>query len=294
VPFERGAIPSPRHKLAAALPFAPSAEIPPQWARIPQQLSRWNNSRYGDCVTAEEAFAKIADPPNIFITEDEVVRWAGQHGYLNGAMLTDVMDDMIKSGLRANNRTYEDGHYYSVDWTNRAKLCAAIYEGTVKIAVAANQLEGSGAGNHNGWFGHNWHVDHHTDHCVALTGYGPVGKLFSALGVPLPAGANADEFAYLLFTWGTIGVVTEQSMVNVTDEAWIRRPTTAGVDPPPPVPPVPPVPPTPPVPPKPGLWSVIMKVLIADFLARKSWQQIAADIELAVIQWFTQRQREGL
>jgi hypothetical protein len=40
----------------------------------------WNNDTHGDSVTAEEAFAKACHSPEIFITDDEVEKWATAHG----------------------------------------------------------------------------------------------------------------------------------------------------------------------------------------------------------------------
>jgi hypothetical protein len=45
-------------------------------------MSSWNNYNYGDCVSAEEAFAKATAAPQTFIPEATVVAWAHQHGYL--------------------------------------------------------------------------------------------------------------------------------------------------------------------------------------------------------------------
>ncbi len=66
---KRGAIPADRHALAAAKPYsAVPVAAPPTYLVIPQQLSFWGNDNYGDCVTAEEAFAKACNNPETFIT----------------------------------------------------------------------------------------------------------------------------------------------------------------------------------------------------------------------------------
>ena len=60
---KRGALPSPRSALATATPY--SARLlgaPPEYIVIPPQLSMWGNDVHGDCVTAEEAFAKACLP----------------------------------------------------------------------------------------------------------------------------------------------------------------------------------------------------------------------------------------
>ena len=74
----RGAIPSPRYELAAAMPHVPDPKIsvPPSFLMWPVQMSSWNNYIYGDCVSAEEAFAKATAAPQTFIPEATVVAWA--------------------------------------------------------------------------------------------------------------------------------------------------------------------------------------------------------------------------
>ena len=112
-PLPRGAIPSPRHELAAARPHVPDPKIsaPPSFLMWPVQMSSWNNYIYGDCVSAEEAFAKATAAPQTFIPEATVVAWATANGYLNGASLTDVMTTMQTDGFPLNNKTYDDGPY---------------------------------------------------------------------------------------------------------------------------------------------------------------------------------------
>ena len=97
---KRGAIPANRHALAAAAPYsAERVEAPPTYIVIPRQLSFWGNYNYGDCVTAEEAFAKACSNPEIFISEDDAIAWATRHGVLNGAYLTTVMTWMETDGF---------------------------------------------------------------------------------------------------------------------------------------------------------------------------------------------------
>src|SRR5580700_4182678 len=135
---KRGAIPSPRSVLAAATPHAAIAGAPPNFITKPQQISMWGNDVHGDCVTAEEAFAKACDNPEIFISDNEVITWATQHGVLEGANLTQVMQWMQNDGFRQTGPIYDDGPYFSVGWTNSTILQSAISTGPVKIGVAAN------------------------------------------------------------------------------------------------------------------------------------------------------------
>jgi hypothetical protein len=209
--------------------------VPASWGVVPTQLSVWGNDTYGDCVSAEEAAAKamystMCGLPETFITQQEVETWARQHGFLNGADITDVMDAMAKSGMSANGQTYDDGPYQSVDWTNDATLSSAIYQGPVKIGVAASQLENA-VSSANGWWATGFKRDNNTDHCVNLCGFGTAEQLGALLNVSVPANVILSERCYLLFTWGTIGIIDKASMMAITEEAWLRTPTTVGQGP---------------------------------------------------------------
>ncbi len=247
----RGAIPSPRCRAFAANPHR-AAPVPDSWGVVPTKLTLWGNSDFGDCVSAEEAAAKaqystMCGLPETYISDAEVISWARSNGFLNGANLTDVMDAMAKSGMTANGQTYGDGPYQSVDWTNDAVLSSAIYQGPVKIGVAADQLSNAGAGDANGWWGTGFRKDGNEDHCVNLCGFGTAQSLADLMKVAVPSGVSPTARCYLLFTWGTIGIIDRPSMLAITGEAWLRLPTTPGQLPVPPPTPVPtPTPPGPP------------------------------------------------
>ena len=52
--------------------------------------------------------------------------------------------------------------------------------------------------------------------------------------MPRAASKEAHQFLYVMptglcyamFTWNSIGIIDEQSMLNMTYEAWIRNPAT--------------------------------------------------------------------
>jgi len=249
--FPRGARPSPRHVLCAAPSFRALAAPPAQVAYVPAKLDYWGNNQYGDCVTAEEAFAKACygldgqgggKNNEIFIDTSTVVSWCRQHGYLNGADLGSVLGSMAKSGFQVGSQLYNDGPFHTVDYSNEATLQAALALGPVKIAIDASVLP-SGAGSRQGWVSTGNKGGRGTDHCVALAGYGPAQFLFDQLAVTLPSGLGATQPGYLLFTWSTIGFVDHDWILGTCAEAWIRNPTTVGV--PPLTPPTPPTPPAP-------------------------------------------------
>lgn len=224
--MKRGAIPSPRHHLASATPHKIVGETPSNFIYVPQTLSMWGNDVYGDCVTAEEAFAKACHNPELFFTYDYVVDWAKNRGYLNGAILTSVLNSMQKDGFVNGGITFNDGPYRSVDWTNIAVLQNAISIGPVKIGVAAKQLDSVVTPGRNGWFARGFMPDYNEDHCVSLCGYGTMNWLAQQLGVSVPAGMNGNDPGYAMFTWDSIGIIDVSSMVNITGEAWLRNPTT--------------------------------------------------------------------
>jgi len=236
-PLPRGAIPSPRYELAAAMPHIPDPKIsvPPSHLMWPAQMSSWNNYVYGDCVSAEEAFAKATAAPQTFIPEPAVVAWATTHGYLNGASLTAVMKTMETTGFSLNSKTYDDGPYNSVNWTNAAILHSAIYShGPVKIGVGAGDFQtnadGSVTPGTSGWVMYNYPKNQPEDHCVSVCGYGTLAELITLfkhhkVTVHAPKGMPTG-LSYAMFTWNSIGIIDQQSMLNMTYEAWIRIPVT--------------------------------------------------------------------
>lgn len=222
----RGAKPSPRHRLASATPHRIIGETPAQWLWLPKRLSMWLNDTYGDCVTAEEAFAKDCDK-ELFIADNVVLAWAAANSVLNGAYLTQVLDLMQTNGFRQAGELYNDGPFTSVDWTNAAVLQNAISKSPVKIGVAATQLE-SAVPNppKNGWLATSFQTDSNEDHCTSLCGYGPIEWLAKLLGGSVPAGVDGAAPAYAMFTWASIGIIDVPSMLAITGEAWLRWPTT--------------------------------------------------------------------
>jgi hypothetical protein len=233
----RGAIPSPRYELAGAMPHVPDPKIsvPPSFLMWPVKMSYWDNSTYGDCVSAEEAFAKATAAPQTFIPEATVVAWASANGYLNGATLTGVMTTMQTQGFPLNKKTYDDGPYNSVNWANAAILNSAIYShGPVKIGVGSDDFQtnadGSVTPGTSGWAMYNYPKGQTEDHCPSLCGYGTLAKLVGLfkkhkVTVHAPKGMPKG-LCYAMFTWNSIGIIDQQSMLNMTYEAWIRNPVT--------------------------------------------------------------------
>ncbi|MGO8758640.1 MAG: hypothetical protein ACLQG3_10995 [Terracidiphilus sp.] len=223
----RGARPSPRHRLAAAMPHVITGPTPPQVLYQPAQLSFWLNNQYGDCVSAEEAFAKACYTPEIFITDATVLAFAQQNNLLNGADLAQVLDLMESNGFQQDGHTYDDGPNVAVNWADAATLQNAIAHGPVKIGIAANQLDLVWQAHpSNGWIATGFNQDSNEDHCVSLCGYGSFSWLASQLGVTVPSGIDGGTPGWGMFTWDTIGIIDNPSLQAITGEAWLRNPTT--------------------------------------------------------------------
>lgn len=231
MPLMRGAKPTARHRLGAATPHMPIGPTPPHFLWKPDTLSMWGNDMFGDCVTAEEAFAKACNTPEIVIGYHKAVKWAKKHWQLNGAGIWEVLTLMQTDGFYDGDKQFNDGPFTFVDWTNTDLLKNAIAQGPVKLGVQADELiQVPGVGVANGWVAEGFKGGRPLDHCVALCGYGPFGWLMAQLkkdAVVAPAAASMP--AYAMFTWSTIGIIDPDSLMAITGEAWVRSPTTVAI-----------------------------------------------------------------
>lgn len=247
----RGAKLSPREKLISAerlpRPKFGVAAPPENFITICPSYDISGNDRYGICVSAEEAnhwraWSVSNGYPMIDIPGDTVIVWARKHGYLNGAMLTDVMDELKKNGITDRaGVTYRLKDYYAVDYTKQDEVKAAIANyRTLNIAIAADQVDGVHTSK-NGWIQLNGKADRGMDHCVGLHGYGNLGWLCEQLKVKVPSNADSSQFCVVMYTWGSIGIVNWKSLQNmmIDSEAWARDPGAVPSTPFPPQPPTP-------------------------------------------------------
>ena len=224
-----GPFPTPNHELASARPYRGGGAAPESFLAWPIELNSWGNDKVGDAMWAEEAFAKACADPKVFIPTDVVLLTAQKCGSSNFA------EFMETHGFQMNGKAYLDGKFHSVDWTNTAALNGAIADvGPVKIGVASANLgsgrQGQVTPGTSGWAIYGLPTGQPENHCASLCGYGPLAALVDLferheVKVSLPSGMPTG-LCYAMFTWGSIGIVDRQSLLNITGEAWIRNPTT--------------------------------------------------------------------
>jgi hypothetical protein len=188
------------------------------------------NDKYGDCVFAEEASYKRCvrldtGLPDFRISaetcvKDYLVFTGGQD---NGAEIHAALDWFEHVGLIDDNRTHHlIGPHGALNCRHMIELQHGIslFRG-VKIAVAADVLDRH-VGRENGWL-----CDRRgrgpIDHCVGLLGYGSVAYCLQVCG---HTGNITPRWHHLpgfvLYTWGTIGVITWPSLLSIIGEAWVR------------------------------------------------------------------------
>jgi len=212
-----GTLPSPNHELAAAPPYRASGPAPERFLAWPLTLGAWaKDSRW-----AEEAFAKACADPKIFIPPGIVQRTALACGSSNFAAF------MQTHGFQMAGKAYLDGPFNALDWTNTASLHHAIANaGPVKIGVASAACTSAASG----WAIHGLAAGQPEDDCARLCGYGNLSALldlFEAQGVylRLPLGMPTGP-CFAMFARGSIGIIDQQSLMNITGEAWVRNPVT--------------------------------------------------------------------
>lgn len=229
-------VPTPRDIIEAAPKYVADTQqaLPTSYLVWPSQLSYWDNNVDGDCVTAEEAFAKILVAPYAFLSDGEVISWADQYNFENGANLYDVMTTMQTQGIHFNGGMLYDGSPSTVVWTDPQQLQSAIYNsGPVKMGVAAENFQSNQhpvTPGKDGWALYGYPSGLAEDHCIGLCGYGSLSDLiglFKSQGVNISQSSGMPGGTwYAAFTWNSVGIIDEQSLINMTGEAWVRSPVT--------------------------------------------------------------------
>jgi hypothetical protein len=224
-----GVFPTPNQELAAAEPYRASGAAPESFIAWPVRIGFWGNDKVNNSSWAEEAFAKACVEPKVLIPSEVVQFTSRKCGSSNFAAF------MQTHGFQMDHKAYLDGPFNSVDWTDAETLNSAIASvGPVKIGVASANLTSGSQGQvtpgTSGWAIYGLPADQPENHCGSLCGYGPLAALVDLferhkVNVNLPSGMPMG-LCYAMFTWGSIGIVDRQSLMNITGEAWVRNPTT--------------------------------------------------------------------
>jgi hypothetical protein len=221
--------PASNHELAAAQPYRADGVAPESFLVWPIEISFWGNDKVSNSIWAEEAFAKACAEPRVFIPVDKLLLTAKECGSSN------FSEFLQMHGFQMGPKTYLDGPFYSVDWTNTAALNGAIANvGPVKIGAASENFTTNPHGRvtpgTSGWAIYGLPKGQPEDHCASLCGYGTLSALVDLferhkVKVNLPPGMPTG-LCYAMFSRGSIGIIDSQSMINITGEAWVRNPTT--------------------------------------------------------------------
>jgi hypothetical protein len=227
--FVPSEFPAPNQELATAQPYKASGAAPESFLAWPIEIGFWGNDKESNSIWAEEAFAKACTEPKVLIPTALVLSIARQCGSSN------FSEFMQTHGFEMERKAYFDGPFYSVDWTNAATLNNAIASvGPVKIGAASANFSSGSNGQvtpgTSGWAIYGQPTGQPEDHCASLCGYGSLAALidlFARHGVKVSAPSDMPTgLCYAMFSRGSIGVVDQQSLMNITGEAWVRNPTT--------------------------------------------------------------------
>ncbi len=252
----RGAKPAPRYQLAASVPYRPEAQpkpflptgrlpspnaeladatpyqersAPPSFLNLPSRKVHWHTDTTEDSFWVEEAFAKACAEPQILITNGKLLETAKKCGTNNFSYF------MQTHGFEVEDRAYLDGQFLAVNWADPVILQSAIAKlGPVKVGIKAKNLlthqHGLVMPGVNGWALYAYPPGLTKDHWASLCGFGLLRDLVTlfeqkGIKVNVPTGMP-NGICYALFIWNSIGIIDEQSLLNMTNEAWVRNPVT--------------------------------------------------------------------
>jgi hypothetical protein len=224
-----GTFPTPNHELAAAKPYKATRLAPESFLASPIEIGFWGNETADNSIWAEEAFAKACAAPKVSVPADIALLTAQKCGSSNFARF------MQTQKFQMDGAAYLDGPFESINWNNTAALNSAIAgAGPVKIGVAAANLtsgpHGSVTPGTSGWAIYGFPPNQNENHCASLCGFGSLAVLAGlferdGINVNVPFGMPSG-LCYAMFIRGSIGVIDQQSLTNITGEAWVRNPTT--------------------------------------------------------------------
>ncbi len=225
-----GEFPTPNQELAGARPYRASSVAPESFLAWPLEIDSWGDKDAANSSWAEEAFAKACAEPKVFVPAAVVLSASRECGSSNFAGF------MQTRGFRMDRKVYLDGPFRLIGWTNAADLNGAIaHVGPVKIGVASANLaspRGEVTPGTSGWAIHGLPARPARKsfaRAFAATGRWPalvpISSRRRGVTVHAPSGMPTG-LCYAMFTWGSIGIVDRQSLMNITGEAWVRNPTT--------------------------------------------------------------------
>ncbi len=252
----RGAKPVQRHDLAASDPygseaaFVPSGTFPSQNYELAEaksykaiqdypdpflmdigdvDLDFWKPGDLNNSFWIEESFAKFCAKPHIQLPKELVLETIDKCGTMN------VSEFLQTEGFQLNGKKYLNGTFQSINWTEPNLLKSAIYQyGPIKIGVASNDFLSNSKGMVtpavNGWAMYNYPSGLKADDWASICGYGQLNKLINqfatkGIAVNIPEGMP-EGLCYAIFVYNSVGIIDEQSLVNMTNEAWVRTPVT--------------------------------------------------------------------
>ncbi len=227
--FVPSEFPAPNQELATAQPYRTGGGASESFLAWPIEIGFWGNDKESNSIWAEEGFAKACAEPKVLIPTDLVLSTARECGSSN------FSEFLQTHGFQMERKAYLDGPFHSVDWTNAVILNDAIANvGPVKIGVASANFA-AGPNGHvtpgtSGWAMYGLPTGQPEDHCASLCGYGSLAALvdlFERRGVKVKVSSDMPTgLYYAMFSRGSIGIVDQQSLMNITGEAWVRTPTT--------------------------------------------------------------------
>lgn len=229
----RGCTPLTREQVGKLTPHKPCSIKATPFNPVPPQLSDWGNGGVGasgpiggDCVTAAAAFKLACQLPEVFIPRANVVEWAKQNGDWNGTDPMSQNQQMQQSGLvDAAGNKWGEGPANYVTLSDQSAMEAALNEGPLSVTVAANQLDRV-AGSASGWILTGATTDTGYDHEPAVSAYGTFAALAALMKMTvLPSGINPATYGYLMFTWGTLGLIDRASLLAIGQDALLCLPT---------------------------------------------------------------------
>ena len=175
-------------------------------------------------MSAAIAFKLACQSPEVFIPRANVVAWAKANGNWNGADPMSANQEMQAAGMvDAAGNQWGEGPANYVALSDQAAMEAALDEGPLSVTVSANQLDPV-AGMANGWILTGALTDQAYDHEPAISKYGTFATLAPLVGASLGS-IDPSTYGYILFTWGTVGLIDRKSLLAIGQDALLALPT---------------------------------------------------------------------